>query len=97
MAKVGPMFTQAEKQQEVKKERTAVRVYKPRKILSPLEKALKHLYEAVRDYKDPKGERHLCQIFMKLPSRVEYPDYYEVGYDVSCSAVLAYQLLISGD
>ena len=52
--------------------------YKPRKILTPLEKSLKHMYEAVKDYKDPKGDRQLCQIFMKLPSRMEYPDYYEV-------------------
>lgn len=39
---------------------------------------MKHMFEAVRDYRDPKGERLLCQIFMKLPSRIEYPDYYEV-------------------
>ncbi|KAL1506167.1 hypothetical protein ABEB36_005579 [Hypothenemus hampei] len=78
MNKVGPMFSMAEKQHEVKKERSSVRVYKPRKILTPLEKALKHLYEAVKDCKDSKGDRQLCQIFMKLPSRIEYPDYYEV-------------------
>ncbi|ENN78044.1 hypothetical protein HUJ04_006145 [Dendroctonus ponderosae] len=78
MIKVEPMFNTVEKQQEVKNERASARVYKPRKILTPLEKAVKHMFEAVRDYRDPKGERLLCQIFMKLPSRIEYPDYYEV-------------------
>ncbi|XP_050303913.1 protein polybromo-1 isoform X2 [Anthonomus grandis grandis] len=76
MDKVGPMFNTPEKQ-EVKKEKNTVRVYKPRKTLTPLEKGLKQMYEAVRDYRDSKG-RQLSQIFVKLPSRVEYPDYYEV-------------------
>ncbi|BES94930.1 BAH [Nesidiocoris tenuis] len=38
---------------------------------------LRTLYHTVRDFKDPKG-RQLSQIFLKLPSKVEYPDYYEV-------------------
>src|SRR5699024_4285998 len=38
---------------------------------------MKTLYEAVRDYTDSKG-RQLSPIFMKLPSRADFPDYYEV-------------------
>ncbi|XP_073978285.1 protein polybromo isoform X2 [Rhodnius prolixus] len=38
---------------------------------------LRTLYVTLRDYRDPKG-RQLSQIFLKLPSKVEYPDYYEV-------------------
>lgn len=38
---------------------------------------MKSLYEAVRDYVDPKG-RLLSPIFQKLPSRADFPDYYEV-------------------
>lgn len=52
--------------------------YKPRKPLTPLERNLRTLYEAVRDYKEPKASRQLSLIFMKLPSKIDYPDYYEV-------------------
>lgn len=38
---------------------------------------IKTLYETVRDYTDNKG-RLLSLIFQKLPSRTEFPDYYEV-------------------
>lgn len=46
--------------------------------ISPLERNMKTLYESIRDYKEPKSSRQLSQIFMKLPSKIEYPDYYEV-------------------
>ncbi|XP_077514488.1 protein polybromo isoform X9 [Amblyomma americanum] len=38
---------------------------------------LRVLYDTIKDYTDAKG-RKLSVIFMKLPSRSEYPDYYEV-------------------
>ncbi len=38
---------------------------------------MKTLFETVRDYKDSKG-RYLSPIFMKLPSRADFPDYYDV-------------------
>ncbi|XP_065348205.1 protein polybromo-1 isoform X6 [Cloeon dipterum] len=38
---------------------------------------LRTLFDTIRDHKDPKG-RQLSVIFNKLPSKVEYPDYYEV-------------------
>ncbi|XP_037562920.1 protein polybromo-1-like isoform X6 [Dermacentor silvarum] len=38
---------------------------------------LRVLYDTIKDYTDAKG-RKLSIIFMKLPSRSEYPDYYEV-------------------
>jgi len=38
---------------------------------------LKSLYDAVKDHKDLKN-RQLAGIFLKLPSKMEYPDYYEV-------------------
>ncbi|XP_076258471.1 protein polybromo isoform X4 [Rhynchophorus ferrugineus] len=83
MDKVGPLLTSFEEKEKEKERRekeklAAIKIYKPRKVLTPLEKSLKQLYETLRDYKDIKGERQLCQIFMKLPSRMEYPDYYEV-------------------
>ncbi|XP_050553986.1 protein polybromo-1 isoform X8 [Spodoptera frugiperda] len=54
--------------------------------LSPFEQKLRTLYDAIRDYRDPKGwcfkrlqtNRQLALIFMKLPSKIEYPDYYEL-------------------
>ncbi|XP_060527189.1 protein polybromo-1 isoform X2 [Cylas formicarius] len=81
MDKMGPLLNAPEKE-VVKKERRdkdhQVKVYRPRKQLTPLERSLKTLFETIRDYKDPKGDRQLSQIFMKLPSRMEYQDYYEV-------------------
>ncbi|KAJ8709729.1 hypothetical protein PYW08_009733 [Mythimna loreyi] len=46
--------------------------------LSPFEQKLRTLYDAIRDYRDPKANRQLALIFMKLPSKIEYPDYYEL-------------------
>ncbi|XP_055608504.1 protein polybromo-1 isoform X2 [Uranotaenia lowii] len=43
-----------------------------------LESKLKHLYETVREYREPKANRQLSFIFMKLPSKNEYPDYYDI-------------------
>ncbi|XP_014249170.1 protein polybromo-1 isoform X5 [Cimex lectularius] len=49
----------------------------PKVIDHALAHKLRTLYHTLRDYKDPKG-RQLSQIFLKLPSKTEYPDYYEV-------------------
>lgn len=38
---------------------------------------LRTLYDTIKDYHDTKG-RQLSLIFMKLPNKNEYPDYYEV-------------------
>lgn len=38
---------------------------------------MRTLFNTIRDYKDPKS-RQLSLIFTKLPSKIEYPDYYEV-------------------
>lgn len=35
------------------------------------------MYETIKEYHDSKG-RQLSLIFMKLPNKNEYPDYYEV-------------------
>ncbi|KAJ8960513.1 hypothetical protein NQ318_013797 [Aromia moschata] len=75
MDKAGHYLVTPEKE---KKERAVVRVYKPRKPLTPHEKNLKTMYEAIRDYREPKANRQLSLIFMKLPSKIDYPDYYEV-------------------
>ncbi|CAH2096950.1 unnamed protein product [Euphydryas editha] len=48
------------------------------KQLTPFEQKLRTLYDAIRDYRDPKVNRQLALIFMKLPSKTEYPDYYEL-------------------
>ncbi|KAH9643153.1 hypothetical protein HF086_010605 [Spodoptera exigua] len=55
----------------------AIKVVKQRQ-LSPFEQKLRTLYDAIRDYRDPKANRQLALIFMKLPSKIEYPDYYEL-------------------
>lgn len=44
---------------------------------SAIQMKIKTLYEAVRDYKDS-NNRLLSTIFQKLPSRNEFPGYYEV-------------------
>lgn len=40
-------------------------------------KHIKALYSAVRDFRDSEG-RQLSEVFLKLPSKALYPDYYEV-------------------
>ena len=37
----------------------------------------KTLYDTLKDYRDAKG-RQLSLIFLKLPSKHEYPDYYDI-------------------
>ncbi|CAH2009995.1 unnamed protein product [Acanthoscelides obtectus] len=54
------------------------RVYKPRKLICNQERYLKTLYDTIKDYREPKDNRQLSLIFMKLPSKIDYPDYYEV-------------------
>ncbi|XP_013138008.1 PREDICTED: protein polybromo-1 [Papilio polytes] len=60
--------------------KTPVKTIKPVKTrqLSPFEQKLRTLYGAIRDYRDPKAYRQLALIFMKSPSKIEYPDYYEL-------------------
>ncbi|KAL0860991.1 hypothetical protein ABMA27_009518 [Loxostege sticticalis] len=48
------------------------------KQLTQFEQKLRTLYDAIRDYRDPKANRQLALIFMKLPNKIEYPDYYEL-------------------
>ncbi|XP_068230522.1 protein polybromo-1 isoform X3 [Palaemon carinicauda] len=40
-------------------------------------KVLRALYNSIRDFKDGDG-RQLSEVFLKLPSKTLYPDYYEV-------------------
>ncbi|XP_037956696.1 protein polybromo-1 [Teleopsis dalmanni] len=35
-------------------------------------------YETIRDFQELKGKRQLSLIFTKLPSKTEYPDYYDI-------------------
>ncbi|KAK7869922.1 hypothetical protein R5R35_013708 [Gryllus longicercus] len=63
-----------EGQQELFLEKLHLRIKPPKTVLN---QKLRMLYDTIRDYKDPK-QRQLSLIFMKLPSKIEYPDYYEV-------------------
>lgn len=38
-------------------------------------------YETIKEYQEPKGKRQLSLIFTKLPSKNEYPDYYDIIKD----------------
>ncbi|CAG4978753.1 unnamed protein product [Colias eurytheme] len=60
--------------------KTNIKTFKPAKSrqLTPFEQKLRTLYDAIRDYRDQKANRQLALIFMKLPSKTEYPDYYEL-------------------
>jgi len=49
---------------------------KTKKVIS-LPQKIKTLYETLKDYRDAKG-RQLSLIFLKLPSKHEYPDYYDI-------------------
>nr|XP_039251471.1 protein polybromo-1-like isoform X2 [Styela clava] len=44
---------------------------------NPLLKCMDHIYQKVRNFRDPTG-REICEIFNKLPSKSELPDYYQV-------------------
>uniref|UniRef100_A0AAG5D381 Polybromo-1 n=1 Tax=Anopheles atroparvus TaxID=41427 RepID=A0AAG5D381_ANOAO len=63
-----------------KKLNIASKIVKPmRKSNStPLEVKLKQMYDTIREYREPKQNRQLSFIFMKLPSKSEYPDYYDI-------------------
>lgn len=65
-------------QMQTPERRQVIRTYRPRKILSPNEQKCRTLYDTIRDYREPKANRQLALIFMKLPSKNDYPDYYEV-------------------
>ena len=47
-----------------------------RKAVS-LQQKVKTLYDTLKDYRDAKG-RQLSLIFLKLPSKHDYPDYYDI-------------------
>merc|ERR1719225_618841 len=49
---------------------------KTKKTVS-LQQKVKTLYDTLKDYRDAKG-RQLSLIFLKLPSKHEYPDYYDI-------------------
>lgn len=40
-----------------------------RKPLTPMDAKMRQLYDAIRDYHEPKANRQLALIFMKLPSK----------------------------
>jgi len=50
---------------------------KAKKIAASLQQKIKSLYETLKDFRDAKG-RQLSLIFLKLPSKHEYPDYYDI-------------------
>ncbi|XP_043276955.1 protein polybromo-1 isoform X2 [Venturia canescens] len=52
-------------------------VGRPKKVLPLHLQKLRTMYDTIKDYHDSKG-RQLSLIFMKLPNKNEYPDYYEV-------------------
>lgn len=54
------------------------KVRRSRKSGNIIAPKLRILYDAIINYNDPKTGRQLSSIFMKLPSRTDYPDYYEV-------------------
>lgn len=46
-------------------------IYSPtkRKVPNPMDNKLRLMYEAIRDFREPKANRQLALIFMKLPSK----------------------------
>ncbi|KAL3277952.1 hypothetical protein HHI36_013292 [Cryptolaemus montrouzieri] len=61
-----------------KKEKAVIKVVRPRKLNPLIDDNLRVLYDTIRDFKEPKANRQLSLVFMKLPSKNDYPDYYEV-------------------
>ncbi|EEB13504.1 predicted protein [Pediculus humanus corporis] len=57
--------------------KSAVKAYKPRRKQTQADAKLRSLFETIKEFRDSKG-RHLSLVFAKLPSRIDYPDYYEV-------------------
>ncbi|GCC25554.1 hypothetical protein chiPu_0003965, partial [Chiloscyllium punctatum] len=51
--------------------------YKSATHYNNLKEQLEHLFEAVATYVDPTGHL-ISELFQKLPSKVQYPDYYEI-------------------
>lgn len=58
-----------------------------RKQISPMDTKLRQLYDAIRDYREPKANRQLALIFMKLPSKtvsklnhipINYKDFWSI-------------------
>lgn len=72
--------------------RTAPRIPRPRKVLTPNEQKCRTLYDTIRDFREPKANRQLALIFMKLPSKNDYPDYYEVIKNPIDMERIAYKL-----
>ncbi|XP_017786877.1 PREDICTED: protein polybromo-1 [Nicrophorus vespilloides] len=58
--------------------KTYSRVARPKRILTPIDRNCRTLYDTIKDYREPKANRQLSLIFMKLPSKSDYPDYYEL-------------------
>ncbi|XP_023290298.1 protein polybromo-1 isoform X3 [Orussus abietinus] len=52
-------------------------VGRPKKVVPLHMQKLRTMYDTIKDFRDVKG-RQLSLIFMKLPNKNEYPDYYEV-------------------
>lgn len=40
-----------------------------RKTLTAIDQKFRQLYDAIRDYREPKSQRQLASIFMRLPSK----------------------------
>uniref|UniRef100_A0A1I8PEL3 Protein polybromo-1 n=1 Tax=Stomoxys calcitrans TaxID=35570 RepID=A0A1I8PEL3_STOCA len=49
-----------------------------RSNVMPMSEKLWQFFESIRDYQEPKGKRQLSLIFTKLPSKADYPDYYDI-------------------
>lgn len=58
-------------------QKSTVKVYRPPRKKIPIDVKLKAYYDTVRDYQDNKGKK-LSEVFQKLPSRADYPEYYEI-------------------
>ncbi|XP_064554339.1 protein polybromo-1 [Drosophila montana] len=54
---------------------------KPKAALLADRDRLWQFYETLRDYQEPKGKRQLSLIFTKLPSKSDYPEYYDIIKD----------------